>query len=323
MPAPLVSIVTPAHDVAAFVGDAIRSARAQGDTQERPDWEMVLVDDGSRDGTARAAEHAAEGDPRIRILRQANAGVSAARNAGIAAARGATLLFLDADDWLAPGALGRLATALEAAPGSVAAYGPWAAVAEGARPGDAVLRLKRGPFPTGDILPRLVVRNLLVNGGHALIRRDAFTAAGGFDPAIRYGEDWECWVRLALRGPFVRVAGDTPLVFVRERAGSAYRRMARDPAAFGPAMAAIWSNPALAARLGRRAPLLAARARAENDWVVGREMIRHGALAEGLGWLRASVAAAPDPRRVALLAAAHLLPLLPGRLHGPFRRYPA
>lgn len=318
MPAPFVSIVTPAHDVAAFVADAVASARAQ----DGPGWEMILVDDGSRDGTARAAEHAAEGDRRIRILRQANAGVSAARNAGIAAARGEALLFLDADDWLAPDALRRLGAALAAAPGAVAAYGPWAAVAEDARPGDPPLRHKTGPFPAGDILERLVVRNLLVNGGHALIRRAAFAAAGGFHPAIRYGEDWECWVRLALRGPFARVAGDAPLLFVRERAGSAYRRMARDPAAFGPAMAAIWGNPALTARLGARAPRLEARARAENDWVVGRELIRHGAKAAGLGRLRASVGAAPDPRRAALLAAAHLLPLLPARLHGPFRRYP-
>lgn len=316
---PLVSIVTPAFDVARFVPDAIASARAQ----HLPTWEMILVDDGSRDGTARRAEHAAEGDPRIRILRQANAGVSAARNAGLAAARGEALLFLDADDWLAPDALSRLTAALRASPGAALAYGPWAAVAESARPGDAPLAFKTGPFPSGDVLERLLVRNLLVNGGHALIRRAALEAAGGFRPGIRYGEDWECWVRLALGGRFARVPGRAPLLFVRERAGSAYRRMARDPAAFVPAMEAIWGNPDLATRLGRRWPRLRARAVAERDWVVGRELVRHGARAEGLARLGASVSAAPGLRRAALLAAAHLLPLLPAPLHGPFRRYPA
>ncbi len=284
---------------------------------------MILVDDGSRDGTARAAEHAAEGDPRIRILRQANAGVSAARNAGLAAARGEALLFLDADDWLAPDALRRLATALRAAPDAALAYGPWAAVAEAARPGDMPLTLKTGPFPAGDVLEQLLVRNLLVNGGHALIRREALDAAGGFRPGIRYGEDWECWVRLALGGRFVRVPGRAPLLFVRERSGSAYRRMACDAAAFAPALEAIWSNPNLAVRLGRRLPRLRARALAERDWVVGRELVRHGARGEGLARLGASVGAAPGLRRAALLAAAHLLPLLPAPLHGPFRRYPA
>ena len=319
IPSPLISIVTPAFDVAPFVADTIRSARAQ----HMSDWEMILVDDGSRDGTARAAEHAAEGDPRIRILRQANAGVSVARNAGIAAARGEALMFLDADDWLAPDALRRLVTALRAAPDAALAYGPWAAVAEAARPGDLPLTLKTGPFPTGDVLDRLLVRNLLVNGGHALIRREALDAAGGFRPGIRYGEDWECWVRLALGGRFARVAGRAPLLFVRERSGSAYRRMACDAAAFAPALEAIWSNPNLAARLGRRLPRLRARALAERDWVVGRELVRHGARSEGLARLGASVGAAPGLRRAALLAAAHLLPLLPAPLHGPFRRYPA
>ncbi|MGG5818414.1 glycosyltransferase family 2 protein [Falsiroseomonas sp. HW251] len=310
-----VSIVTPAFDVAPFVADAIRSVRAQSHAS----LELILVDDGSRDGTARAAETAAEDDPRIRILRQANAGVSAARNAGIAAATGDTLLFLDADDWLAPDAVSRLVAALTG--DAVAAYGPWAAMAESAHPGDSPLRVKTGPFPAGDILPRLLIRNLLVNGGHALIRRGAFDTAGGFDPAIRYGEDWECWIRLALQGPFARVGGTAPLLFVRERAGSAYRRMARDPAAFAPAMDAIWRNPAVRVRLGPRFAAIKARAEAENGWVVGKELLRHGARDEGLATLRRAFAAAPGAKRGLLLAAAHLLPLIPGGLHGPFRRY--
>lgn len=309
-----VSIVTPAHDVAPFVADAIRSARAQS----HPDLELILVDDGSRDGTARAAESAAEDDPRIRILRQEQRGVSAARNTGIAAATGEALLFLDADDWLAPDAVARLVAALTR--DAVAAYGPWAAMAESARPGDTPLRVKSGSFPAGDILDRLLIRNLLVNGGHALIRRDAFDAAGGFDPAIRYGEDWECWIRLALQGRFASLRG-APLLFVRERADSAYRRLARDPASFAPAMAAIWRNPALQARLGPRLAGMKARAEAENDWVVGKELLRHGRRDEGLATLRRAFAAAPDAKRGALLAAAHLLPLIPRGLHGPFRRY--
>lgn len=320
VPGRLVSIITPAFNVAPWIGDAIASARAQ----DAPAWEMLVVDDGSRDGTALAAERAAEGDPRIRILRQANAGVSTARMTGLAAAQGDSFLFLDADDWLAPDALKRLQAALAAAPDAVAAYGPWAAMSGEARPGDSPLRVKTGPFPAGDILERLLVQNLLVNGGHLLVRREAFTAAGGFRAELRYGEDWECWIRLALQGPFAAVEGREPLLHVRERAGSAYRRMAHDAAAFRPAMAAIWDNPALAARLGpRRLARLRRRAEAENDWIVGKEMIRHGDQAGGLARLQAAVRVAPSPKRLALLAAAHLLPLLPARLHGPFQRYPA
>src|SRR3712207_1073770 len=96
--APAVSILTPAYDVARFVGAAVDSALAQ----TSPDWEMVVVDDGSVDGTA--AVVSARKDPRIRLIRQANAGVSAARSRATEAARGRTVLFLDADDWLAPDA---------------------------------------------------------------------------------------------------------------------------------------------------------------------------------------------------------------------------
>jgi hypothetical protein len=121
------------------------------------------------------------------------------------------------------------------------------------------------------------------------------------------------------------VPGAEPLLFVRQRTGSAYNRMARDSSAFAPAMQAIFDNPALAQRLGgaERVRALRHRSEAENAWIAGRELIRHGLRGPGLAKLRASVAAAPSPKRVLLLAAAHALPVLPQRLHGPFTTYPA
>ena len=317
-PAPAVSILTPAFDVARFIGAALDSVLAQTVS----DWEMVVVDDGSQDGTA--AVVASRRDPRIRLVRQANAGVSVARSRAIAEARGEAILFLDADDWLAPDALARLLASLRAAPEAVGAYGAFAFVAEDAGPGDPPLRRKTGPFPAGDILERLLVENLFANGGHLMLRRAAVDRAGSFLSHVRYGEDWEYWTRLALQGPFAVVPGAEPLLFVRQRGGSAYNRMARDPAAFRPAMQAIFENPALAARLGKeRVEALRRRSEAENAWIAGRELIRHGQRGPGLTKLRASVAAAPSAKRVLLLAAAHALPVLPQRLHGPFAAYPA
>ena len=317
-PTPAVSILTPAYDVARFIGATLDSVLAQSVA----DWEMVVVDDGSQDGTA--AVVASRRDPRIRLLRQANAGVSAARSRAIAAARGQAILFLDADDWLAPDALARLSAALRAAPEAVGAYGAFAFVAEDAERGDPPLRRKAGPFPAGDILERLLVQNLFANGGHLLLRREAVDRAGPFLSHVRYGEDWEYWIRLAIQGPFAVVPGAEPLLFVRQRSGSAYNRMARDPSAFGPAMQAIFGNSALAERLGpERVDALRRRSEAENAWIAGRELIRHGQRGPGLETLRASVAAAPSAKRVLLLAAAHALPVLPQRLHGPFTAYPA
>jgi hypothetical protein len=316
-PAPAVSILTPAYDVARYVGAAVDSVLAQGFR----DWEMIVVDDGSRDGTAEVV--ASRKDPRIRLIAQENAGVSAARSRAMAEARGEAILFLDADDWLAPDALSRLVAALALAPEAVGAYGGYAVMAEDARPGEAPLRRKSGPFPSGDLLETLLVENLFANGGHLLLRREAVRQAGPFLPQLRYGEDWEYWIRLSLQGPWTVVADRAPILFLRQRSGSAYHRMARDPAAFAPAMLAIWGNPALEARLGRsRFLAIQRRAEAENAWIVGRELIRHGQRAAGLERLRASVAQAPTPKRALLLAAAHALPVLPRALHGPFVAYP-
>jgi hypothetical protein len=87
-------------------------------------------------------------------------------------------------------------------------------------------------------------------------------------------------------------------------------------------MDAIFGNPLLLSRFGeRRLAAIRRRTDAENHWIIGRELIRHGRSAEGRAWLRRSVRAAHTPKRVALLAAAAALPLLPSALRGPFRPY--
>ena len=166
------------------------------------------------------------------------------------------------------------------------------------------------------------MRNLFANGGHLLLRGEAIRAAGGFLPALAYGEDWEFWIRIALQGPFAAVPGRAPVLFVRQHPGGAYHRLATDPAAFAPCMDAIFGNPALLARFGpRRLAAIRRHTEAENDWIIGRELIRHGRRREGLVRLRCSVSAAPGLKRVALLAAVHALPLVPTGWRGPFRPY--
>jgi len=315
-----IGVVVPAYNAAAWVGDAIASVLAQ----THRDWSLVVVDDGSSDGTGETV--AKVGDPRIRLIRQANAGVSAARNRGIAElfgetpspqpppARGGGVVFLDADDWLAPDALARLNAALDAAPNAVAASGRCTFADMGAA---------RSPH-SGDVLPFLLVRNLYANCGQLLLRAKAVEAAGGFLPGIVYGEDWEFCIRIALQGPFASAPGKHPVLFVRRHDEGAYRRLAQSPDAFAPCMNAIFSNSALVDRFGVRG--LAAIRRcteAENTWIVGREQVRHGHHARGLGLLRRSVRDQPTVRRAILLAAAHLVHLVPTSCRGPLRPYRA
>jgi teichuronic acid biosynthesis glycosyltransferase TuaG len=95
---PLVSIITPAYNAAATIAATIRSVQEQN----FKDWEMIVVDDSSDDGTGAIVEHFAADDNRIRLIRRAeNGGVAKARNQGLVAAQGRFIAFLDADDlWL-------------------------------------------------------------------------------------------------------------------------------------------------------------------------------------------------------------------------------
>jgi glycosyltransferase involved in cell wall biosynthesis len=249
------------------------------------------------------------------LVCQRNAGVSAARNRGLAASDADAVLFLDGDDWLSEDALSNLSAALRADSRAIAAVGPFARVRSGTR---GVGRV-RCP-PSGDLLEPLLISNLFANGGHVLIRRSAAVAVGPFLTSLSYGEDWEFWVRLACLGLFAAVSGRGPLLFVRERRGGAYAGMAARPESFSPCMDAIFGNPALCARLSLETiSCLRRRAEAENDWIVGRELIRHGRRREGRLFLCRSVRRAPSFRRLVLLAAG----MLPTASIGPFRPYPA
>ena len=151
-----------------------------------------------------------------------------------------------------------------------------------------------------------------------LIRRAALERAGLFHTGLRYGEDWEYWIRLARLGRFAAAPSREPLLYARERAEGAYRGLATRPESFVPCMEAIFGSPGLRERLGDKAiPRARRRAEAENDWIVGRELLRHGRLTEGRRFLRRSVRAAPGPKRLMLLAAS----LLPRPRFGPFRPY--
>lgn len=95
---PEISIVVPVYNVEQYLPAALDSLRAQ----TCPDWEAILVDDGSPDGCGALCDAAARQDARFRVIHQKNAGVGAARNAGLAAARGTYVQFLDSDDALEP-----------------------------------------------------------------------------------------------------------------------------------------------------------------------------------------------------------------------------
>jgi hypothetical protein len=298
-----VGIVIPAFNAAAWIETCLGSLLAQTHRQ----WIAIVVDDGSTDDTGAIVAGLVE--PRITLVVQGHAGVSAARNGGMAALPDCdAVLFLDADDWLAPDALARLLGSLEIFPSAVAAVGACGFVPEHARPGARPRMVKRPA--AGELLARLLERNLFANGGHLLIRRGAIERAGLFRLDLSFGEDWEYWTRVAALGPIAAAPGD-PVLFVRERAEGAYRRQVVDPLALLPCVKAIFANPMLTARLGQRqAVRMHIRAMAETLWITGRELLRLGRPQSGLSAMRTSVRRKPSLKRLGLLAAAHVWPLL-------------
>jgi len=189
---PSVRVVIPCFNHGSYVREAALSAFALEDAGV----EVVVVDDGSDDGTspARCDECKAFG---ATVIHQANGGLSAARNRGAAGARTEYLAFLDADDLLLPNFARDLAAAIEA---EIEAGRSDVSHAYGQEQVTGIYEL------VWKVPPWDPVRELITNlhPVTALVRRDVFERAGGFDEAMRQGhEDWEFWIRcveLRLRG---------------------------------------------------------------------------------------------------------------------------
>lgn len=168
-------------DHGAYVREAVGSLLAQESTPR-----VVVVDDGSTEAESRVALDALPAE--VEVVRQPNAGPAAARNAGLARAGTPFVLFLDADDRLARGALGLMREALRQQPRASFAYGhqrffgDWSGVHR---------------FPPYDPL-RLLDRHLI--GVTALVRREVLDDTGGFDPSFDAFEDWELWLNALEHG---------------------------------------------------------------------------------------------------------------------------
>jgi len=188
-----VGIVIPTYNSVATVTAAIESALAQEPTPAQ----VVVVDDGSTDGTAAALRKYAG---RIEYVRQENRGVSAARNSGLARLATDAVVFLDADDLLLPGALARRGGLLAGADAVWAHTDGWHEDESGARRRFSAVHTPVGGRVEGWIFAGLLRRNCIT--ADAVIARLALVRElGGFDETIQGTEDWDLWLRLGARHP--------------------------------------------------------------------------------------------------------------------------
>ena len=184
-----ITVIVPTLDRWAMLRRALASALAQ----EAVDLEVVVVDDGSSDGTSEAV--AALGEERVRLVRHERPqGVARARNAGLEAARGAWVGFLDDDDVWAPRKLcEQLAAAREADAGM--AYSASVVIGDDG----AVAGLDPAP-ESAELLRGLLRHNFIPGGCSNVIARTALVRdVGGFDERLSMLADWDLWIRLAQR----------------------------------------------------------------------------------------------------------------------------
>lgn len=180
-----VTVVVPAYNAEATLDETLRSVRAQTHRA----LEILVVDDGSRDGTPEIALAHAAADRRVRLIRQDNAGVAAARNRGIEEARAALVAPVDADDLWAPTKIEGQVAALRRGGPRVALVYTWSALIDQE---SRVIGFGDCATEEGDVLARMCRGNLVGNGSAPLMRRDAVLEAGGYDATLRSSQAQGC-----------------------------------------------------------------------------------------------------------------------------------
>lgn len=215
----LISIVMPAYNSAETIGDSILSATRQSHKK----LELIIVDDGSTDETSKICEHHARTDSRIKYFYQKNSGVSSARNLGIEMSDGDYVSFLDADDLWEKDKI-EIQLSERSHHDDIVLTGLQRFSSDDRS--TSLLSKTSPPVYTHRAEYARKILNLPNNEmaifGTALVPKIHLKVAGVFDEKLASSEDWELWLRLAFKFPFVNV--DQPLRLYRKHSGSLTKR---------------------------------------------------------------------------------------------------
>ena len=191
------SVIMPLYNKASYVAKAIESVLAQ----TFRDFELVIVDDGSQDGSAEVASKAIEGSRNCRLIQQDNSGVSVARNKGVAASQGDFLCFLDADDWWEPTFLEEMDQLVANYP-EAGIYGANYTIVNETRHKTRVASVgvesgfEQGYINYCQAYAKTMYMPLWT--GAVCVPRSVFDEMHGFPEGIKLGEDFLLWIRIAL-----------------------------------------------------------------------------------------------------------------------------
>ena len=192
------SVIIPLYNKAPYVAKAIQSVLSQTFT----DYELIIVDDGSKDNSAEIAEKVIAGYANYRLIKQDNAGVSMARNNGVAASQGNYLCFLDADDWWEPTFLEEMSKFIEEFP-EAGIYGTNYTIVNETRHRTRVALIgvddgfEKGYINYCQVYAKTMYMPLWT--GAVCIPCKIFEEMQGFPKGIKLGEDFLLWIRIALK----------------------------------------------------------------------------------------------------------------------------
>lgn len=190
----LFSIIMPLYNKAPYVSKAVESVIGQ----TYSDWELIVIDDGSTDGGGDIVK--GFDDHRIRLIRQENSGVSTSRNNGAAATAAPYITFLDADDWWESTFLEEMAGLIERHP-DAGIYGSNYYIVKNGKKHVAPVGIEEN-FTEGEINYCQVYAKTLcmpLTSITVAIPRAVFDDMGGFKPNLKLGEDFDLWIRIALK----------------------------------------------------------------------------------------------------------------------------
>jgi glycosyltransferase involved in cell wall biosynthesis len=194
---PKVSICIPTYNRKDYLKETLDSVFAQ----TYRDYEVVVLDDGSTDGTEEMIKTA---DYKVRYYWQQNRGDAAARNKLLELAQGKFITFLDSDDLLMPDAVERMMKVMEAEGGDIVVYGPYLRIDQN---GNVYGRCKR-KLHSGHIT-KYLFQNILVHSCGSMFPQKAIEEAGGFDETLPVCSDYDLWLRLSLKYRFIALQEPT------------------------------------------------------------------------------------------------------------------
>jgi glycosyltransferase involved in cell wall biosynthesis len=187
---PKVSVVIPTYNVRRYIADCLISVQRQS----LKEFEALIVDDGSTDGTAEIVQSWCQQDPRFKLLQKPNGGLSSARNHGIRHARANYIALLDGDDAYEPDKLSTHVALLDACADVGVVYSASRAIRDDGRPTFVCLSGKP-IYP--DPLLALLCKNFIGHGSNAVFRRCIFDEVGEFNENLKSSEDVDFWLRVA------------------------------------------------------------------------------------------------------------------------------